>query len=407
MIFNNNTTSLVDKTPMAEGYDCSYGAALALVESARNDYAMFRAMLDVDARELQIQRESAGYVTEGEITALAESAASNIWKKIKDFFIRLAEKIKAIMHSFMAKINKLWMNDKLLISKYEKEVKNKNIDDLEVKWIEYKNGYLEALTMSNTYNKADGWVEEKEDRLNYFLSEKNANDFRKAANAEYGDKEDLKPENKKISAIEGGMDGIINFLKGYQTALRVIKNNTDEMIKNAENYAKDAKQDVFNKSYEKMHAKSEEKESMNADIESAKKAYDMAVAYQDATMIRVNWVLNVNKQQYKQAKAAFIKAVSYKKSANEAAYLEFMAEAAEEEVENVINDALSDEELSKICDAPLYVKDADVSDDPNKLTGGVPDYYSDNLSYVDVDGTVDTDINSKKNESAFFGALIY
>ena len=42
MIFNSNTTSLgTDHYAMAEGYDCSYGCALALIESARNEYKMF------------------------------------------------------------------------------------------------------------------------------------------------------------------------------------------------------------------------------------------------------------------------------------------------------------------------------------------------------------------------------
>ena len=77
MIFNSNTTSLgTDHYAMAEGYDCSYGCALALVESARNEYKMFRAMLDIDARELQIQRESGGYVAESQVMILTESAIS-------------------------------------------------------------------------------------------------------------------------------------------------------------------------------------------------------------------------------------------------------------------------------------------------------------------------------------------
>ena len=50
MIFNMNT-NYSNNIPMAEGYDGSIGCAKALVESARNDYAMFRAMLESDARE--------------------------------------------------------------------------------------------------------------------------------------------------------------------------------------------------------------------------------------------------------------------------------------------------------------------------------------------------------------------
>ena len=58
MIFNNNTTALGSSLdiPMAEGYDCSYGCAKALLDTAENDYAMFREMLNVEARDLQLQK---------------------------------------------------------------------------------------------------------------------------------------------------------------------------------------------------------------------------------------------------------------------------------------------------------------------------------------------------------------
>jgi cell fate (sporulation/competence/biofilm development) regulator YlbF (YheA/YmcA/DUF963 family) len=48
MIFDSNRTSLGSSIPMAEGYNCSYGPALALIESANNDLAVFKAILDSD-----------------------------------------------------------------------------------------------------------------------------------------------------------------------------------------------------------------------------------------------------------------------------------------------------------------------------------------------------------------------
>ena len=60
MIFGNNMPALgASNIPMAEGYDCSFGPSLALVESARNDFAMFKAMLQSDFREASIMKESA------------------------------------------------------------------------------------------------------------------------------------------------------------------------------------------------------------------------------------------------------------------------------------------------------------------------------------------------------------
>lgn len=102
MIFNSNTTALgATNIPMAEGYDCSYGASLALVEAARNDFAMFKALVTADYKEMSICKESTGVVMEGELSALHEAVGGGIFKKIAELFKKLAAKVKAIFHSFM------------------------------------------------------------------------------------------------------------------------------------------------------------------------------------------------------------------------------------------------------------------------------------------------------------------
>ena len=112
MIFNTDTTTLSSNVAMAEGYDCSTGTALALIDSARNDRAMFEAMLGIEAKACQL--ESAGYTNEsGEMLALQEAAAGGILKKIADLFKKLAEKIKTIFHNFFSKINSLFLSDNI------------------------------------------------------------------------------------------------------------------------------------------------------------------------------------------------------------------------------------------------------------------------------------------------------
>ena len=86
-------------------------------------------------------------------------------------------------------------------------------------------------------------------------------------------------------------------------------------------------------------------------------------------------------------------------------YIDMVAEAACQEVEDVIQGAISDEELSKICAASKNVKDADVSDDYSKLTYG-QDCYTPDRSNVKADGSIDTEINSK-HESVDYGELFY
>lgn len=415
MIFDANTTGLGDNTVMAEGYDCSYGCALALVEGARNDYQMFRAMLDVDAREMQLYRESADYVTEGQLVALSESAISGIWQKIKELFKKLAEKIKAIFHTFFAKINGLYMSDKKLIKKYSKEVYRKgNIGNLEVKWITFETGYAtKATTFANSFTLSDGANYQDHNDKHNTDADKRHEYFTHGINAKISwddfdsDMDDLfanggDEETKEIKDI-GGIRSIINYLDGYSKELRTLNKNCKDVVRNAEKCADaaDKKANEYAKDLRDNKAGKDE-----AGMKEATKAHEMAVAYQDVVMKATQWVLNANKKEYAQNKAAFMKAVAANNDKlAESTYLDAVAEAAEQEVDDVISSALSKEELSKINNASLNVMDSDVSDDPDKLTYG-PDYYTDNQSYVRTAGSIDTDIASR-NETAFFGQLLY
>ena len=145
MIFNSNTTSLGATTiPMAEGYDAHSGVALALIESARNDYSMFKAMVQADYKELAICKESTGVVAEGEIAALQEAVGGGIFKKIAELFKKLVAKIKSIFANFVARLRGLFGKDKDLVKKYHNQLTRKNnLDKLEVKWRKCKSGKFE------------------------------------------------------------------------------------------------------------------------------------------------------------------------------------------------------------------------------------------------------------------------
>lgn len=407
MIFNNNTTSLgSSQIPMAEGYNGSVGAALALVENARNDYAMFRAMLDVDARELQIRRESAGYVAESEVTALTESAISGIWAKIKELFSKLGAKLKSIAYNFMKRINVLWMDDKKLIKKYEKELMygNKNLDKLEIKYTKFKKN-LSDVSMSNSFDvksAPSNWKEDKEEREKYYLGflASDLND---------------EMENLYINGIPndtcelkdiGGISTVVAFINGYSKELSSMKTSFDKLIKEAGDNVKKADDNAKSASKKLINA-SGDKSTEQAAMEITKQVHDMAIAYQSVLLLKTQWLLNAEKEAYKQNKAILMKAItiSAKKLEATGVYADAVAEAAAEEVEEVISGALSDEELSRISNASLDVKDSDVCDNPDCLTYG-PNSYTSNLSYVRTAGTVDTDINSK-SESALFNQLLY
>jgi hypothetical protein len=147
---NIDTSSSI---PMAEGYDGSIGCAKALIESAQNDYAMFRAMLESDAREIQAMKS--GYVNESEIISLQEATIGGIWNKIKELFKKLIAKIKSIFANFLAKFRSLYMKDKDLVKTYGQQVMRKsNLGNMSIKWRKTKGGNgakaLDFITTSIT-----------------------------------------------------------------------------------------------------------------------------------------------------------------------------------------------------------------------------------------------------------------
>jgi hypothetical protein len=404
MIFDNNGTALGKSViPMDEGYNRPYGTALALIEGARSDLAMFEAMLSVDARELGIKRGSTGYVAEGELTSLSEAAVGGIWAKIKELFAKLVAKIKAIFHNFMSKINALALDDKQMVKKYEKElIRKANLDKLEVKWCKIKNNksLLDAETRTAEFAKLDTflekWHEETSERVKEFLlvggNKVDEEDFdQEFHDAHFEDEEEL-----KLSEI-GGIRPIMSYLSDFSKKSNTLNTTINKLTTALEKLVKEADR--------RLIAKKDEKNEQA--LTDARKVYEVAQAYQTAVLKENQAILDGVKVEYKQYKAAFMKAISANpdKLKESATYLNAVAEAAEQEVEDVISGALDGEELSKICNASKDVKDSDVSDDPDKLTYG-PNYYTRNGSYVPTDGTVDSDIVGK-SEAAEFSKMFY
>lgn len=399
MIFNTDTTTLSSNVAMAEGYDCSTGTALALIDSARNDRAMFEAMLGIEAKACQL--ESAGYTNEsGEMLALQEAAAGGILKKIADLFKKLAEKIKTIFHNFFSKINSLFLSDKQMVKKYEKEILRKtNLGKLEIKWRRIKKdvpGINE--TVQQAYKKAK-WAEDAEDReknmyaaIGYgFVDE---DDVHESYIDEYLDDE----EKDEMSAFNITAREILSQLKdNIPKYITKTKNTCDKLIRNIDKEAKELNKNANNYASTKTDPYSQDK------MDELNKQYTMAVVYQDCQM-KINAAhIDLLKIVYKQTKAAFMKCISAndKKLEESAVWADAIAEAAEDEVTDVLQSAISKEEISDINNASSAVKDADVSDDPNELV------YSDDpdTTKVPTAGTKDANIGTK--EAAFFGQMLY
>lgn len=405
MIFNSNTTSLGSSIAMAEGYDGTIGVARALIESAQSDRAMFMAMLESDARELNAVKS--GYVNEAEITAINEAAVSGIWNKIKELFTKLIAKIKSIAHNFMAKFRSLYMSDKKLVKQYRDEVLRKtHIDNLEVKWRKKKTS---APTISQAVKTSEFSADEitklkskwddSTDKIwkNVTGTSEDASELREKLNDDIW--EDDTPDTYKIKEI-GGIRKIVEYLEGAEKEEKDFDSDVKKTNKVFEKLVKEA---------DKAASDATKKDSGKTETEAkeAQQSYEVALVMQQESLTKISVAVDAMKVWHAQNKAAFMKAVAAndKKLEENAIYLDAIAEAAEQEVEDVISGAFKSEELSKINSASLNVKDGDVSDDPDKLTYG-PDSYTDEYKKTPVDGSIDADPVGKC-ESSIFSSLIY
>ena len=399
MIFNTDTTTLSSNVAMAEGYDCSTGTALALIDSARNDRAMFEAMLGIEAKACQL--ESAGYTNEsGEMLALQEAAAGGILKKIADLFKKLAEKIKTIFHNFFSKINSLFLSDKQMVKKYEKEILRKtNLSKLQIKWRKLKKDIpVINENVQDKYESAE-WAEDAEDRENNmykalgygFVDIDNVHDSYIEEYLEDEEKDEMSTFNITARTI------LTDLKDNMPKKITKAKNTCDKLILNIDKKAKELNKKANSYASTKTDPyKQDEMDNLN-------KKYTMAVVYQDCQMKINAAYIDVLKIQYKQTKAAFMKCISAndKKLEESAVWADAIAEAAEDEVTDVLQNAISKEEISDINNASSAVKDSDVSDDPNELV------YSDDpdTTKVPTAGTKDANIGTK--EAAFFGQMLY
>ena len=411
MIFNGNTTALgASAIPMAEGYDCSYGASLALVEAARNDYSMFRAMVEADYKEMSICRESAdAVVMEGEMNALQEAVGGGIFKKIADLFRKLVGKVKGIFHTFMSKVNGIAMKDKDLVKKYQKEVlTKKNIGKLEVKWRKAK-GSHQSVTFGEIdtadFKKAEGWAEDAWDRTKVYLNSSVNADSMEEYRKEYVSTVLEDEDTVKLGDI-GGIRAVLSFISDYASKLKTMQSNINKSTTKIEKLVKEYEKAEGTAAKAVVDAKGDDIKGAEDKLGTARKEYDMAQAYQTAMLAHMQLCTEIATIEYKQNKAALMKAIAVndKKLEESAVYAQAVAEAAEQEVEDVIGSALNSEEISKLSGASKDVKDGDVSDCPNCNTYG-PNCYTANASY-DPEGSIDADINSRE-ESAMFGKMFY
>ena len=419
MIFDNNSTALGTMSlPVMEGYDADTGAARALIESARNDYAMFKAMLSVDSRECQIQQESSNYVVEGEITSLAEAAGAGIWQKIKDLFIKLGQKIKSIFTNFIARITGLFAKDKTLVKKYKSTILGKsNLGKMEVKFAKVKKDPLGDIPneAAQSLDTISGYYDDSTETMikNCFAGISAVNDAEN--NSEFAEKyhEQFFEDEDTDELSKFGLSGasLVKYMEDYSSKIKTLNRAITNLERNIKARVKEAE----DQQKLAMDGMSKDKPGTDAEKEATlnkgTKTYQASLKYQECSIWMNKCLLNEAAFDYKQHKAAFMKAVTIndKKLNESAVYADAIAEASAQEVEDVLTGAISKEELSNFNAASKSILGDGISDDPYANEYDKCSYYSTSPDYK-VDGSIDSCINSRcgcKNESASFGELFY
>ena len=109
-----------------------HAAMQAVIESQQNELIMFENNLAVDFQEAAMIHEGA-YAED--IEALHENVITDVFKRIKDLFMKLWAKIKSIFKVFIAKFDSIFMkSNKEFIKKYKKDVLNKDLKDITINY---------------------------------------------------------------------------------------------------------------------------------------------------------------------------------------------------------------------------------------------------------------------------------
>ena len=119
-IFVNNTVS---NTVIAnENYSGIEGAMQILIDGARNDQALFEAMIASDMMEIELINCNES----GRVMALQEASAGGIFERIKEFLEKMWKKLKGLVLSFIDKLKAKFTSDNVkLVNKFAKDVRKK------------------------------------------------------------------------------------------------------------------------------------------------------------------------------------------------------------------------------------------------------------------------------------------
>lgn len=287
------------------------GAVEIFAEALRFEEDITLEMLQADYREAKAIKESA---SAEEIEALNEGTVGDVWKKIKDFFIKFGQRIKAFVLGWVARIRaKFTSNNKKFYTKYKDKVK-KAADDLELEYrktksvdswadIDETGTITELMNIHKINNKfADDKLEDLDRDMDQDEIKNNAmKKFFKGNSVSFDNtKDDLEElaysdsskQNYKFSEIKDEVVGLMS--------------NGDDKL---EKFVKIAKKldDTCRKTAGGIRGEKDAKNST-----AAARISKVATIYSKVASKGISNITSIYKEQLGQARTAFAKAVQYR-----------------------------------------------------------------------------------------------
>ena len=133
-MFSQNRTYLGSNIDVVanESYVGTAGAYRAMCEGYQNSYSIFESCIGLDFMEAAVVNEG---VDEYEFAVVQESFVGDFFNKIKEFLLKLLEKIKGIIKSFITKVVGTFTKDgKELVKKYKDDILKKDLSKMKYKY---------------------------------------------------------------------------------------------------------------------------------------------------------------------------------------------------------------------------------------------------------------------------------
>lgn len=157
---------------LTHSYGHEDGAGLIAMESAEALRDIFEAEFYVpNTCTIAAALEGASCVEESSQAAIMEASLKGAFQKIKDFFIKLKEKVKDFLHNIIRYLKSIFVSDAKWVTQYEKELKalkSADLKDYEVKMYNYT--IDEAMSKDKLIEQSDKLLNKAKDYIDGEIS---------------------------------------------------------------------------------------------------------------------------------------------------------------------------------------------------------------------------------------------